>query len=278
MVLGALVEEHRDFFTQLGQPAVALGQFLAEVLVLAEFDEVADGLAQALNEKGNVVLDQLGVADAQLAPVARARDGGRKTGAPGIAGGLPAPGGFVPLVDFVASRFDPGKELVGFLEQVPDQFQRSLLRQHRQQAFLGARVPEPLQVVAHLRVGHAQADVFRGDGFHRVRLVENDEIILEQQAALDVLLQAAEQREEERVIEHQHVRGEDVAAGALIEADGVLFGELRRVAANFRPAQPALRAHLPPDLGVGFHVKIRQAAVGSLLRPLLDPLEFLGFG
>ena len=49
---------------------------------------------------------------------------------------------------------------------------------------------------------------------------------LEQDAAAAFLLQPAQQREEQRVIQHQHVRGQDAVARALEKADLVLLREL----------------------------------------------------
>ena len=59
-------------------------------------------------------------------------------------------------------------------------------------SLLGARVPQALQRVTHLAAGNAQADVAGRDAFHLVRFIEDDEIIFEQDAALDFLLDAAE--------------------------------------------------------------------------------------
>ena len=93
----------------------------------------------------------------------------------------------------------------------------------------------------------------------------------------DLLLQAAQQREEQRVVQHQHVRGEDPVARALEEADAVVLGEIGRVAAELGRAQPALGADLRPDLRVRLDLEVRQAAVGGGLGPFVDALQFLGF-
>jgi hypothetical protein len=111
-----------------------------------------------------------------------------------------------------------------------------------------------------------------------VRFVEDHEVIAEQDAALDFLFQAAEQGEEERVVHHQHVRGEDAITRALEETDGVILAEVGRVTAELGRAQPPLGADLRPDLRVRLYLKIRQAAVGSGFGPFVNPLEFLGFG
>ena len=72
VVGGTLFEERLHFLAQLVQPPVALDQFLPDVLVLAQFDQIADGFAQALNRQRDVVLHQFGAADAQFRPGAAA--------------------------------------------------------------------------------------------------------------------------------------------------------------------------------------------------------------
>src|SRR5437763_446628 len=48
VVLSALTEEKRDLLAQLCQPAIALHQFHADFLVLAEFDQFTDCFTQSL--------------------------------------------------------------------------------------------------------------------------------------------------------------------------------------------------------------------------------------
>src|SRR5580765_1711912 len=72
MVFGALAEENFHGLAQLGQPPVALQQFHPHFVVFAGLDQFADGLAQALNGKRNLVLNQVWVSDAQLSPVSPA--------------------------------------------------------------------------------------------------------------------------------------------------------------------------------------------------------------
>src|ERR1019366_8708307 len=132
-----------------------------------------------------------------------------------------------------------------------------------EQALFGAGIPEAVQGIAHLAAGYAQPDVPGGDVFHVVRLVEDDEVIAEQDAALDFLLQAAEQGEEERVVHHQDVRREAAVARALEETDGVVLAEIGRITAELGRAEPALGADLRPNLRVRLHLEIRQAAGGG---------------
>ena len=64
----------------------------------------------------------------------------------------------------------------------------------------------------------------------------------------------------------------------LKKADAVVLGEVGREAANLGRAQPALGTNLRPDLRVRLDVEVRQAAVRGFLRPVIDPLQFLGLG
>ena len=113
----------------------------------------------------------------------------------------------------------------------------------------------------------------RGHALHRVRLVEDHEVVLEEDAAFARLVVRAEQREEERVVHHQHVRAKDALADALEETDAVVLGEVRLRPADLRRTQPAFAAHVLPDLRIGFDGEVRQAAVLRLLGPFPDALQ-----
>ena len=132
--------------------------------------------------------------------------------------------------------------------------------------------------VADLPAGNAQPDVLGGDVLHLVRLVEDHEVVAEQDAALDFLLQSSQQHEEKGVVQYDHIGGEDAIARPLEEADAVVFGEVGGITAQLGGAEPALGAHLVPYLGVRFYVIVRQAAVGGSLRPLVNPLQLLSLG
>ena len=101
VVLGALAEKHRHLLAQVAQAPVAFHQLLPDLPVLAQLDQLADRLAQALDGQGQVVLHQLRLADAQLGPVPPARRGRFP------AAETPFPGGPVQLL---AGRLDLGKE------------------------------------------------------------------------------------------------------------------------------------------------------------------------
>src|SRR5260221_5991895 len=118
----------------------------------------------------------------------------------------------------------------------------------------------------------------RSDTLHLVGLVKDDEIILEQDADFHYLVEAAQQRKKQRVVEHQHVGGKNALARALKEADAVLLAEFRLVAANLGRTKTALRANVRPDLGVGLNVEVRQTAVLGGLGPFVNALELLRLG
>ena len=89
------------------------------------------------------------------------------------------------------------KNLIASLDQISHELHRRALAQRGEQAFFRSRIPKPLQRITHLPAGNTQADVPRRDVFHRVRLVENHEIILEKDAAFDFFLDAAEVHEKQ---------------------------------------------------------------------------------
>ena len=267
VVAGALFEKCLHLVAQFGEPAVALDQFLPDVLVLAQFDELADCFAEALNRQRNVVLHQFGAADAEFGPCAAAF--GAFAAESGFAGGF---------LDFLTRGLDIFKKLVGFAQNVGDEFHRISFSQRGEQALFRARIPQAIQRPMHLPARHAQADVPRRDVLHLVRLVENHEVVLEQNAAFLLFINSAEQREKQCVVQHQHIRGKELVPRALEMADAVILGEIGRKAADFWRAQPALRTNLRPDFRVRLDVKIRQAAVLGFLRPFVDALQFLGLG
>ena len=267
VVAGALVEKCLHLFAQLGEPAVALDQFLPDVLVLAQFDQLADGLAQSLNRQRDIVLHQFGAADAEFRP--------RAFAATAFAA---AKFWFCRRLNFLASGFDILKKLVRLAQDVRDELHSISFSQCRQQPFFRARIPEPVQRVTHLPARHAQADVPRRHLLHLVRLVENHEVVLEQNAAFLLFINSAEQREKQRVVQHQHVRRKKLVPRALEKADAVVLGEIGRKAADFRRAQPAFGTNLRPDFRVGLNVKVGKTAVLGRLRPFVDALQFLGLG
>ena len=66
---------------------------------------------------------------------------------------------------------------------------------------------------------NADPDLARSDLLDRVRFVENDEVVREEETALAfrLFLGRAEQHEKQGVIDHDHVRGEEAFAGLLEE-------------------------------------------------------------
>ena len=99
---------------------------------------------------------------------------------------------------------------------------------------------------------NADPDLPRGDLFHGVRFVENDEIIREQKSALAFLLflGTAEQHEEQCVIDDDHIRGEKSFAGLLIKTT-------RALPAGFAGADVRLTANLCPNFRIGLEAADR---------------------
>ena len=268
VVFGLLAEEFHHFGAEFAEATVALDEFLADVLVVAQFDEFADGFAEALDGEGDVVGHEFGAADAEFLPFALA--GGGTFAAAELRLGLG--------LDILAGGLDVGEKFVGLAEDVGDELHGLALAEGGEEAFFRARIPEAVQRVADLAAGNAQADMARGDALHGVGFVKDDEVVLEEDAAFHLFIHAAEQGEEERVVQDEDIRGQDLVPHALEETGLVVAGEIGLVAAGFGRAQAAFGADLLPDLGVGLDGEIGEAAVLGLLGPFVDALEFLGLG
>src|SRR2546422_6486194 len=89
-----------------------------------------------------------------------------------------------------------------------------------------------------------------------VGFVEDDEIILEQDAAFQLLVHTAQQSKKQSVVDDDHVRREDAVARALEKTDAVLLAEIGLVTADFRRAQSTLRTYLRPDSGVRLDLEV----------------------
>ena len=107
-----------------------------------------------------------------------------------------------------------------------------------------------------------------------MRLVKNHEIVPEQNPSLDIIINAAEQRKKERVIQHDHIRRHDPRPRLLKKAGGpMLLGKLRPRPAQLRRTHSPLRTNLRPHLVIRLKLEIRKAAVLRLARPLKDALQ-----
>jgi hypothetical protein len=105
-----------------------------------------------------------------------------------------------------------------------------------------------------------------------VRLVENHKVVLEQNAARQLLVNAAQQREKQRVIQDQNIRRQNPVPHALKKTDVVVARKIRLVPACFGRAQTAFGTDLRPHFRVRLDLEIRQAAILGLLGPLVDAL------
>ena len=185
---------------------------------------------------------------------------------------------FRELLEFFAGGFNVREKIIGLAQQIADEFHGSALAERGEQPFFRARIPQAIQCVTHLATGNAEADVLGGDTFHRVRFVEDDEVVFEQNAAFLLFAQTTEQREEQRVIQNQNVGGQNFVARALKKADGMILAEIGLIPADFRRAKAAFRANQRPNFGVRLDVKIRKASVLRFLGPLVNAPQFLAFG
>src|SRR5882724_12228048 len=102
-----------------------------------------------------------------------------------------------------------------------------------------------------------------------MRFIENDEIIREHEAALTLFLHVGrpEQNEQERVIEHDHVRREQTFARLLIETPRIL-------ATGFLCAGMRLAANLHPNFWIRLDREIAERSIARCARPFSQPLQF----
>ena len=118
----------------------------------------------------------------------------------------------------------------------------------------------------------------RGDVLDGVGFVKDDKVILEHDAAVDLFLDATEEREEEGVVHNENVGSEDAGTGALEKAGAVDFGEIGAFATEFGRAETTFRADLGPDFEIGFDVEIGERAVLRFFGPFEDAVEFGDLG
>ena len=75
MVVGALAQKNRHRVAQLGDAPVALDQLGSGPRILGVFNQAAYRLTHVLQRPRDIVFHEIGLADAQLAPVALAARG-----------------------------------------------------------------------------------------------------------------------------------------------------------------------------------------------------------
>ena len=165
------------------------------------------------------------------------------------------------------------KELVRRLERLFDREQRRRLPEGTQQALLGPRVVEPLEIEAHPRLADPQAELDGGDLLDRVGFVEHHEIVREQEAGRLFLrvLAGVHQGEEQRVVDHDQLGIGRRLARFLEEA----IPPRSAVAGG---ADVGLGADLQPDLHRRLELQIAQRAVPRSLGPAADLFELVALG
>ena len=174
----------------------------------------------------------------------------------------------------VAGGFHVAKQFIGFLNGIGHLPHHRPFAQRGEQTFLGARIPQALEVETDLAAGNMQADVARGHAVQMLRLVKNRKVITKYQALTGIFLLVhvsgqpeREVGEKQRVIEHEHIGGEKTAARFLEKTLAVQRGGFTAAPAKLRRTQAALGRHSLPHLGIRFHVEIRQRAVFRFLGP-----------
>ena len=105
-----------------------------------------------------------------------------------------------------------------------------------------------------------------------MRFVENDEVVRKQVTglALELFFRAAQEHEEQGVIDHDHVRRQQ-------SFPRLLEKTLRRLPAGFAGANVGLTANLRPDFRVRLDGQIAQGSVSRRPRPFDDARQLRRF-
>ena len=116
---------------------------------------------------------------------------------------------------------------------------------------------------------NGDADLARSHAFYGVGFVEDDEVVREEITALAFLLlfRRAEEHEEEGVIDHDDVGGEEPLA-RLLEETAV------GLSARLGGAEVRFAAYLRPDFRIGLEREIAERSVFRPFRPLREAQEF----
>src|SRR5262249_6472356 len=149
---------------------------------------------------------------------------------------------------------------------VIDKFRRephaNRIAHHGEKSFTRARVVKPLDRRSQSILRHADTDLLRGYLLDRVRFIENDEVVWEQEPAFPFFLYVgrSKQNEQQRVIEHDHVRREQTFACLLIETARIL-------SAGLLSADVRFAAHLRPNLWIGLYGQITEGSIACSACP-----------
>jgi len=138
-----------------------------------------------------------------------------------------------------------------------------------QQPAIGPVVVEPPQHVIDLPAGDAQPEVIAGDRLDRMGLVEDDHVVVGQDAHL--VSPQGQVGEEQGVVDDQDLGVLDAPAGLVVEA-------LPIVGTLASHAIAVLAGHLVPDGRQGAEVEIRPRAVVGALGPAGNLAELLELG
>ena len=141
-----------------------------------------------------------------------------------------------------------------------------------EESLAGPLVEEPVQGVVHLAAGDAEAEVFGRDRFERVGLVEDDDVVLGQEAGPGAA--EGEVGEEQGVVDDEDVGRPHPLSGREVEA-------VAEPGALLAQAVAVLAGHRVPDRPERLEVEVRPATVLRLAGPVPDLgelVELLGPG
>ena len=215
MFAGALLQENGCAVACIANPPAKLLQFRLEKLIIGTSRHIADPRLQRGQMSSDRVRNKLWRANTKFAPFPEIR-----------------------------ARFNRGEKLLYSIDKLRRQSHPGCVSHDREQALAGARVVEPLDCRSQTVLRDADANLARGDLFHRVGFVENDEVVWKKITAfpLCLLVRTSQKHEEQCVIDDNHVRREKPFPCLLVKAI--------RLSATFRRADMRLAANLGPNFWI----------------------------
>ncbi len=186
MLWRALLQENRNAVSRIANAPAELLQLRFQYFVVGAFNNVGDARLKRGQPGGNRVGNKFDIAHPKLAAFAKIR-----------------------------FRLDCGKKLINVIDQFRRESHASRIAHYGEKTFASTRIVKPLDRRSQSVLRDADTDLLRRNLLDRVRFIENDEIIREQEPALAFFLHIgrSQQNEQQRVIEHDHVRRQQDVCG-----------------------------------------------------------------
>ena len=173
-----------------------------------------------------------------------------------------------------ARALDGEKKIVERIEDGDGELHAFAVHRRGQESLVRPRIVKPLDLKPQSALREIEPELPGGDVLERVCLVEDEEIVRKKKSVAAsggrFLVGIRHEREEERVVDDDHVRLADAPPGFLVKAPPPGPAPARR-------ARVRLAANLRPDLWVRCERKRTQRPVRGLARPLSQQLHLFEF-